>query len=201
MKWWTKISLGRWRRTLLHGMQRVQVRAIHTVLSMCLIIYSVGTVLKYTTLPSLHVLLPSLPEPIPCMSSGANLTTCAHLSWWKAGGQLATWRQHIHASIRGYQATLHHVGRPKQEEAYLQIRNSKLAILVYQELPFGTASVAGVLYKGDFHRYQFLSHNLSATPAVSLEHRTLLTDQPTEQLQMDTQTGRCCVLDSHSLRH
>ena len=61
-------------------MQKVQVRAINTVLSVCLIIYSVGTVLKYTTLPSLHVLLPSLPKPIPCMSSEANLTTYAHLS-------------------------------------------------------------------------------------------------------------------------
>ena len=55
---------------------------------------------------------------------------------------------------------LHHVGQAKHEEAYLQVWNSKLAILVHQQLPLGAASVAGVLNKGNFQRYQLLSYHL-----------------------------------------
>lgn len=127
----------------------------------------------------------------PILQSMPGLTAIGKRLWIKWQLDSSTYMHSAKCTILCFtiQDKLHHTGQPKK--AYLQIRNSKLAILVHQQLPLGAASVAGVLYKGDFQRYQLFSHHLSATPAVSLDHRKLLTDQQTKQsTQTETQKGR-----------
>ena len=59
-----------------------------TVLCICAIVFTFGTVCINITLPTLHMLLSVLQNAIPCMSSKANLATYAQMEGYGLIGSL-----------------------------------------------------------------------------------------------------------------